>query len=336
VAAAGALVVSKFPDIDNESLATRLLYNGDRMPEEADRILSGRRLNAASALRDDVASPQAPGGFTVDSVGGTKLKFSFQTVSDDGGVSKEPVAFYEARISSRPIVPDEQADENSIAFSKATPVSLELDQTLTPGKEVTTEFAVGPSGSERRFYLALRATDKVGNRSELSNAEVTVPKTRVLYEDGFELAPGAEDPWTLEGKWARVPEPGRGTIMTDSPDGDYDNNYKASLVSPKINLKNVNDATLHFDARYTIEPKHDACVVEVETDGWFGKTWKTLAKLDGFSEWKNHEIDISQYTGDEVRFRFRMDTDRDRVAYGIQLDHLSISSKNAEAASPGL
>lgn len=328
VAAAGALIVSKFPNIDNESLATRLIYNGDKMPEDADRIKSGKRLNAAAALRNDTTPPAAPGDFSVSAVEGSRLRFDFQTVSDDGDISKEPVAFYEARISSRPIVPDGQQDEESIAFSAATPVPLKLDQEMVPGKRVSTEFAVGASGNERQFHLAIRATDKVGNHSELSNADVTVPPSNVIFEEGFELEPGAEDRWTLEGKWARVPMPGRGTIMTDSPDGDYDNNYDASLVSPTIDLRNVSRAKLNFDARYTIEPDHDACEVEIYTDGWWGKTWKTIATLDGYSDWSNHEIDISKYTGDEVKIRFRMDTDRDRVAYGVQLDHLSIATEN--------
>jgi subtilisin family serine protease len=328
VAAAGALVVSKFPNIDNASLATRLVYNGDPIPEDADRISSGKRLNAAAALRDDTVVPAAPGGFEVQAVGGSKLKLSFQTVSDDGGVSKEPVAFYEARISSRPIVADDQVQDGTIGFSQATPVQLGLEQDMVPGKSVVTEFAVGASGNERNFHLALRATDKVGNHSEVTQSSVLVPKSRVLFEEGFELAPGANDGWTMEGDWARTPFAGRGTIVTDSPDGDYENDTNASLISPPIDLKNVRNATLHFDARYTIEPKHDACVVEVETDGWFGKKWKKLTRLDGFSDWKNHEIDLSGYTGKDVRLRFRMDTDRDRVAYGIQLDHLSVSSSD--------
>ena len=330
VAAAGALIVSKFPEINNESLATRLIYNGDVMPEDADRIKSGRRLNAAAALRDDDVAPATPGGFNVEAVNGSNLKLTFHSVSDNGGVSKEPVAFYEARISSRPIVPDDQVEEGTIGFSAATPVPLNLERDLLPGKEISTDFAVGASGNERNFHLAIRATDKVGNHSELSQASVTIPKSRVLFEEGFELVEGVPDGWTMEGQWARVPHPGRGTIVTDSPEGDYENNYDASITSPEIDLSKVNQARLLFDARYTIEPKHDACHVEIEVDGWFGKKWKNLASLDGFSEWKSHEIDLSPYAGKKTRLRFRMDTDRDRVAYGIQLDHLAISTTTPE------
>jgi hypothetical protein len=322
--------VSKFPDITNEALSARLIYNGEVMPEEADRIASGRRLNAAAALRDDDVAPATPGGFSVEAVDGSNLKLTFHSVSDNGGISKEPVAFYEARISSRPIVADDQVEDGAIGFSDATPVPLNIQRDMLPGKEVNSFFAVGASGNERNFHLAIRATDKVGNHSELSQASVEVPKSRVLFEEGFELAAGVPDGWSLEGEWARVPFPGRGTIVTDSPDGDYENNYDASITSPVIDLSNVTNAKLHFDSRYTIEPKHDACHVEIEVDGWFGKKWKKLKSLDGFSEWKNHEIDLSGYTGKPTRLRFRMDTDRDRVAYGIQLDHLSISTTDAE------
>jgi subtilisin family serine protease len=333
VAAAGALVVSKFPDITNEALATRLIYNGEVMPEDADRISSGRRLNAAKALRNDVVAPATPGGFSVEAVDGSNLKLTFHSVSDNGGISKEPVAFYEARIASRPIVADGEAGGGLVEFSDATPVPMDIARDMLPGKEVNSFFAVGASGTERNFHLAIRATDKVGNHSELSQASVNIPKSRVLFEEGFELEAGAPDGWSLDGDWARVPFHGRGTIVTDSPDGDYDNNVDASLTSPVIDLSDVSNAKLHFDSRYTIEPKHDACHVEIEVDGWFGKKWKKLSSLDGFSDWKSNEIDLSRYTGKPVRLRFRMDTDRDRVAYGVQLDHLSISTTDRDSES---
>lgn len=328
VAGAAALIVSKYPDIPNEALATRLIYNGDPMPAERDRTVSGRRLNAAAALREDPVAPATPGGFEVTALDGSNIKVSFQTVSDDGGISKEPVAFYEARISSRPIVPDDQVEEGAIGFSQASPLELELGQDMVPDRDVSSVIAVGPSGKDRHFYLAIRATDKVGNHSELSQASVVVPKSRVLFEDGFEVAEGTPDGWTFEGEWAREEFAGRGTIVTDSPDGDYKNNVDASLTSPVIDLKGIKNAVLSFDARYTIEPKHDGCLVEIESDGWWGKKWKTLTKLDGFSEWKNQRVDISEYAGKDVRIRFRMKTDRDRVAYGIQLDHMTVSTSD--------
>lgn len=331
VAGAAAMVVSRFPDIDNEALATRLIYNGDPMPAERDRTVSGRRLNAAASLREDPVAPATPGGFEVVARDGSNIQINFQTVSDDGDISKEPVAFYEARIASRPIVADEEVEEGAVGFSEATPLPLELGQDMVPGQDISSLVAVGPSGSDRHFYLAIRATDKVGNRSELSQADVVVPKSRVLFEDGFELEAGKPDPWTFEGDWAREAHPGRGLIITDSPDGDYQNNVDASVVSPVISLKGVKNATLNFDARYTIEPKHDACLVEVETDGWWGKKWKTVSRLDGFSEWKNHQVDLNEHAGKDIRVRFRMKTDRDRVAYGIQLDHMTVATTDPEA-----
>lgn len=334
VAATAALGVARFPGISNEALATRIIYNGDPLPQNADRVLSGLRLNSASALRDDTVPPEMPGAFTVETNDGSNLKLSFITVSDNGALSKEPVAFYEARISSRPIVDDDEAGEGTVAFSNATPVPLELAQNLIPGQEISTSFAVGPSANIRNFHLAIRATDKVGNRSDINRAEIAVPKSNVVFEDGFELGQGETDRWTLEGQWARVNYPGRGVIVTDSPEGDYDNNVDASLVSPPLDLSGLTNAKLNFDARYTIEPKHDACLVEVETNGWFGKKWKEIGRLDGFSEWKNQEIDLSDYVGrKDVKIRFRMKTDRDRVAYGIQLDHVTVSTRDPQSTS---
>ena len=325
VGAAAALVVSRYPEIDNRSLATRLTYNGDPLPENSDRVASGKRLNAATALREDIVAPGAPREFSATAADGQNLILNFGSVADNGVGGASPVAFYEARISSRPI--SAEGSDDTIAFDEATSVAMNLDHDVTPGQQVVQHYSLGPSGEQRHFHLAVRATDKAGNRSDLATSEVLVPKSRVVYEDGFEApADGSPETWTMEGSWARVPVAGRGMVMTDSPEGDYDNDSDYSLTSPTIDLKGLRSAKLHFDARYTIEPKHDGCFVEVETNGWFGKKWKKVARLDGHSGWKNHQVDLSDYAGKDLKFRFRMETDRDRVAYGIQLDHLSISS----------
>ncbi|MCA9796231.1 MAG: hypothetical protein KC910_30700, partial [Candidatus Eremiobacteraeota bacterium] len=89
---------------------------------------------------------------------------------------------------------------------------------------------------------------------------------------------------------------------------------------------------LHFDSRYTIEPGHDSCEVEVYGKKWWWTKWRSVASLDGYSDWKNSKIDLSDYDGQDIKIRFRLKTDKSRTAYGIQLDNTVITGEKRQAA----
>ncbi len=319
VAGVAGLILTKYPELDNESLRTRLLSGVDPLPKRADRVVTGGRLNAAKALEDDTTPPAAPGDLWVTRLDEREVGLSWTASGDDGMEGR--AHHYELRYASGPIVDGEPAP-GEVRFQEASPITAPK-----PGEPGQTEYAsvdLGPSGQARTIHFAVRAVDNVGNHSPLSTAQAKLPNSPVAFEDRF------DDPhtsWTSEGDWGRVEAQGRGWVWTDSPKADYANNVDASLTSQEISLDGWRHSKLYFDARYTIEPEHDACYVEVYGRRWFQTKWRTVATLDGFSDWKNQEVDLSSYDGQDIKLRFRMATDDSRTAYGIQLDNVVVTGE---------
>lgn len=318
VAGVAGLVLTQYPDADNHVLRARLLNGVDPLPEKADRVGTGGRLNAAKALEADAVAPDAPAAFQAIAADNRGVSLRWLAPGDDG--LSGAASSYELRFSDRPIV-EGKPGPDQVSFDDATPIRS--GKPKAPGQVENVRVELGPSGLERKLYFAVRAVDNVGNHSGLSTVQATLPAVPVFFEDRFD-APGTT--WTSEGEWARVAVGGRGQVWTDSPDGDYTNNRDDSVTSPEISLKNVTNAKLHFDARHTIEPSHDGVEVEVYGRRWWGGTkWRSVATLDGYSDWKTKSIDISKYDGQDIKVRFRLHTDDDRTAYGIQLDNVVVT-----------
>ena len=101
------------------------------------------------------------------------------------------------------------------------------------------------------------------------------------------------------------------------------------LISPMIDLSNVNTAILSFNTWWEIEgvdtPNYDLMHVEISTDG--GSTFQTLGNLNPLDDantdsfipystsgvnqpgvWGRFYFDLSQFAGSTVNIRFRFDT----------------------------
>lgn len=324
VAGVAGLIATRYPDISNEALRTRLLSGVDPLPKKADRVATGGRLDAARSLENDTTPPGAPSDLWVSNLTPTSVGLSWTATGDDALQGR--AHHYQMRWAEQPIVEGE-VKPGQVSFDQANPFKVAAPGEAGKAEQVSVDF--GPSGKNRKLYFALRAVDNVGNRSAISTAEATIPSSTVAFEDTFDLK---DTPWTAEGEWARVPTEGRGMVWTDSPDKDYDNNLDVSITSPTISLKDWRNAQLHFDSRYTIEPGHDSCEVEVYGKKWWWTKWRSVASLDGYSDWKNTKIDLSDYEGQDIKIRFRLKTDKSRTAYGIQLDNTVITGEKRQAA----
>lgn len=83
-----------------------------------------------------------------------------------------------------------------------------------------------------------------------------------------------------------------------------------SLVSPPISLSSVSSATLSFYSWYKTEDtgtSWDKKLVQISTNG--GNSWFQLAQISGTNQqWIKKTVDLSSYTGQTIRIRFRFDT----------------------------
>jgi len=138
--------------------------------------------------------------------------------------------------------------------------------------------------------------------------------------------------------------------ITDSPFGNYPDNHNSAVVlDTEVNLSNVGFAMLNFWAKWEIEQGWDYVQIEISTNG--GSSWTSLAGkytvtgngyqaegepvYDGFqTEWIEEEIDLSEYIGNMVTFRFRLKSDQGVTEDGFYFDDFSV--KVVEFATTGM
>lgn len=128
--------------------------------------------------------------------------------------------------------------------------------------------------------------------------------------------------------------------ITDSPTGEYQNNVtKTITMSSTIDLTTVVYALLNFWAKWEIEEGYDYVQVLISTNN--GSSWTPLEGqytvigngnqatgeplYDGFqTEWVQEEIDLSEYIGNTVKFRFKLVSDFNVAEDGFYFDDLSV------------
>lgn len=130
------------------------------------------------------------------------------------------------------------------------------------------------------------------------------------------------------------------TSMADSPTGNYGSNANKSttLVQP-VTLTNASVAALSFYAKWNIEAGYDYVQVFISSNN--GTTWTPLAGkytrtgtanqaygqpvYDDRSSWVKEEINISQYTDEDIKIKFTLRSDSYTSADGYYFDDLAIN-----------
>jgi hypothetical protein len=128
--------------------------------------------------------------------------------------------------------------------------------------------------------------------------------------------------------------------ITDSPGGEYPNNANRVItLNSAIELGDAVYAELSFWARWEIEAGYDYVQILISTDN--GTNWTPLSGnytvigteyqaegqpvYDGFqTTWVKEEIDISQYVGNSIKFRFKLKADQGVTADGFYFDDLNV------------
>ncbi len=311
VSGAVSLILEKFPDLSNQQLKDRLLFSVDRQPHLEGKLVSGGRLNLASALESDSVAPGSPVGLGGQARGPETVALSWTASGDDG--ERGQAAAYEVAYSDRPFPADEFDRQNRV-------------RTAPPkesGGTESLEFPVLPSARDRQLFVAVRAVDNVGNRSELSTTTVAVPAAHVAFEDG-------PDQWSREGDWGQEVVANRGVVWSDSPGGAYKLNQNASLTGKPFSLEQFSAARLRFDARHDLEITFDKVFLEARSGGEKAE-WMGLHAFNLLDGWKTHEFDLSAYAGqNDVQIRFRLKTDGDVTLDGFQFDRLVVTGQPAE------
>jgi hypothetical protein len=307
VSGAAALLLTEYPEMSNAELKERILSRADKLPSLKGKVASGR-LNLAQMLEIDQVAPGQPQGFGPAIEEPHRIQLQWTASGDDAGVGQ--AASYDLRMSDRPI--------NEDNFDKA--------QALTPptpgesGSQQSLDVDFVPWVEAKTVHFALKAIDNLGNSSSLVNTVGEVPAAPAVFHDNFD---GQDMGWQAEGTWAKVEEPGRGMVWTDSPDGDTPPSTDMSLISPVISLKDLAKPQLIFETRHIMERYRDQVHVDVSSDG---ENWKNLSILhDTQEEWNGEEVDLTRFEGQDVQIRFRVKTNYSKSFDGFYLDRVLVT-----------
>jgi hypothetical protein len=130
--------------------------------------------------------------------------------------------------------------------------------------------------------------------------------------------------------------------ITDSPSGNYPNSYMGGIIMTEtVDLGEAGFAMLDFNAKWEIEPGYDYVQLMISTNG--GSIWEALEGkytvtgnanqaegqplYEGFQvEWVQELIDLTDYIGNEVTFRFILKSDSWVNEDGFYFDDFRIST----------
>ena len=305
-AGAAALILTEFPQATPVEVRDRLIYNSDPIPALSSSSQSGGRINAAKSLEIDTEGPAPSSRFVVKTANSKGVTLEWVTSGDDSH-SGGPPADVELWVSSQPLHLG-NLDEAE---------KLETKKPEENGSVVTYHYPTEHSEKDREFHFAMRFVDNVGQRSDLQTARASLPAAKEFYSTQF----GPDDGFQGEEPWARIQEADGNWKWTDSPNGHYRGSEKSSLTSPAISLKGKSQCRLSLSAHYDFW-KLDKAVVEASSDG---QEWSTLGTYHGRrTSTEERNFDLSEFDGQTVRVRVRMDTDVRYNRDGIYLDSMRI------------
>ncbi|MEE4270488.1 MAG: M14 family zinc carboxypeptidase [Thermoanaerobaculales bacterium] len=196
------------------------------------------------------------------------------------------------------------------------PATGSYDLMLPAGTYDVTASAEGYGSSEVSGVVAVAG--------ETTVLDVALSPFAEIFSDDAE---GGNLGWIAEGAWALTDEASASPShsWTDSPGGEYDDDWNISLTSPALDFSRHGGTTLEFSHIYELEDGYDYGRVEISSDG--GASWTTVASYDGFAStsWTREVLDISSL--DQVadaRIRFRLDADFSNTEDGWHIDDIVI------------
>jgi carboxypeptidase T len=149
--------------------------------------------------------------------------------------------------------------------------------------------------------------------------------------------------WTGSGSWGIATSDyfSSPSSFADSPNGNYTSNVNSSITfNPTIDLTNALSASVSYMAKWEIEDGYDYAQFMVSTNNgsnWIpqcGKYTKTGSgnQHSGFPiydgtqlTWVKEEIDLSDYLGEQIKFRFRFRSDWGDNRDGFYFDDFQVN-----------
>ena len=193
----------------------------------------------------------------------------------------------------------------------SNPLPISIDEGCPNGHLVNFSVTLHAPGDDRTYELAFM---------------VGTPNS--IFWDDFE---GGLANWSTTGSWGTTSSQSHSPAnsLTDSPYGEYNDQ---SATSATLN-GTYQATTLSFWHRYDIEDGYDYGRVQVSPNGG---GWNTLISFDGLqSSWEHVELDLSSYAGQDLRFRFILETDYSVTEDGWYIDDVMLTGAGSDNLAPG-
>jgi subtilisin family serine protease len=292
VAGAAALIKSRFPQLNAREIKSRLLGGATTSDALAGNVTSGL-LNVYNSLEEDFIAPNTPSEILIQKTNAATLDLKWTTSVDQG---RDGFAFnYEIRRASQRIY--SEADWNL-----ATPTSFRIFE--SDRNKIQAQVEIPEFNSEG--FLAIRAIDRAGNRSAISNnVAFTTRISAVVYRNNGQSLEGL----TIKGKWGLENLQGVGKVLSDSPGDIYGYGESASITLPSMEIS-TKDVAISFQTKFDLEVGYDFGFLEISTDE--GNIWKKVKTYSGSISWQKFTYSLAEFIGDEDRslmIRFRLQSD---------------------------
>lgn len=149
--------------------------------------------------------------------------------------------------------------------------------------------------------------------------------------------------WTNTGDWGLTSTEyyTAPNSITDSPSSDYGQGINSNITLNSIDLTYSTSAFISFWAKWNIENDYDYTEIQISTDGGVnyiplcgnysneGTSYQDLGMplYDGIQDnWVNEIIDITEYVGNVVQFRFTFNSDFGVEEDGFYFDEFKVES----------
>ncbi len=177
VSGVAAMVMAKNPSWSLAQVKSQIMDTGDTLSSLSGKTVSGRRLNAYSAvggtdLGSDTTAPSTVGDLALSDASFTSMKVSWSAPGDDGTTGT--AWLYDIRYSTSAITASNWDSATQVAFEPG-PESYGTSQSM-----VVTGLDDGTT-----YHFAIRTYDEMGNLAALSN--VPSSKTLVSAWDSYPL-----------------------------------------------------------------------------------------------------------------------------------------------------
>ena len=314
VAGIAALVKSVYPNLSHIEIKDRILSTSVPLPSLTGKVKYGR-VNAFSALELDEVNPSTPTTLIVVDRSISDLTMSWTASGDDG--TDGFAARYELRYNEKPI------DDSN--WSESTLIGFEI-QSFGTEKIVA---SISGLDFETKGYLAVRAFDNVGNASNLSESVYFELKPiQTIFTNTGTVKAGFE---TIDSPWGDVLGD-EFTYISDSPEGNYENNVDASLVTSEFSDIGK-ELVLVVETEYDLETRYDYGYIDISVDNG---EWQTVREYNGRSEKVKDQINLSQFLLEATSFklRFRITTDGSVTREGWSIFALNIIGPMQESVDP--